>query len=67
MANVKISEELCKACSLCIEVCPKKIISLSDSLNKNGYRTVEIEEMDKCTGCAFCAAICPDCVFEVER
>ena len=35
--RITIDKELCKGCGLCITVCPKKQIEISDSLNKKGY------------------------------
>lgn len=67
MAFVHVDEERCKACGLCISVCPKDIIKVSSKLNSKGYQPVEIVPMEDCIGCASCAKICPDCVLEVER
>lgn len=67
MAFVHVDGERCKACGLCIDVCPKKIIKVSDKLNSKGYQPVEVTPMEECIGCAACARICPDCVFKVER
>ena len=58
---VKFDEEKCKGCELCIEVCPKHIITLHDAkINEKGYRPAHIEEMEKCIGCASCGIMCPD-------
>ena len=67
MAKVTFIDERCKGCMLCIEACPKKIITLGSDLNAKGFRPAQVLEMDKCTGCASCAIMCPDCVIEVER
>ena len=68
MATVSFKEEACKGCYLCIEACPKKIISkATDRLNAKGFNPVEVKEIDKCIGCAFCATMCPDTVIEVDK
>lgn len=67
MAKVTFNEEVCKGCELCMTVCPKGIIKISERINAGGYRPVEVKEMDKCIGCAFCATICPDVVITVEK
>ena len=36
---MRIDEEECKGCGLCIEACPPKVISMSERLNHYGYRT----------------------------
>ncbi|HHV60210.1 MAG TPA: 4Fe-4S dicluster domain-containing protein [Clostridiaceae bacterium] len=67
MAKVTFDKERCKGCKLCIEVCPRNIIIVSDRINSKGYHPAVVIEMEKCTGCAACATICPDCAIEVER
>lgn len=67
MTKVKFDTEACKGCLLCVEVCPKKIITVSEKINKKGYNYVHVLEQDKCISCASCAKMCPDCVITVER
>lgn len=68
MAKVTFREDRCKGCSLCVPVCPQKIVFIrSDKLNAKGHHPAGVDDMDKCTGCTFCATICPDQVIEVER
>ncbi|UCB56683.1 MAG: 2-oxoacid:acceptor oxidoreductase [Candidatus Omnitrophota bacterium] len=66
MGKIKIKKEKCKGCCLCIDSCPKKLITLSKSLNKRGVRFVCFTEGD-CSACALCARICPDCCIEVYK
>lgn len=72
--RIEIDEERCKGCGLCITVCPKKQIEISDNLNTKGYYPARFKEADageqdpiKCTGCALCAVTCPDVAIEVYR
>ena len=67
MAKLTFKTDKCKGCGLCVTACPKKIVALSDDLNKRGYHPAEVKEQDKCIGCAFCATMCPDCVITVEK
>jgi 2-oxoglutarate ferredoxin oxidoreductase subunit delta len=68
MAKVTFDEALCKGCALCVSVCPKKIVQISETkINSKGYYPAEVLEMEKCIGCAHCAKMCPDCVITVER
>ena len=54
MKKVIFNEERCKSCELCVSVCPKKILRISDDkMNEKGYKPAEIFEQDKCIGCAF--------------
>lgn len=67
MPVIKIAEEYCKECGLCVEACPKKILRISERLNVKGYKVVEQTEPDKCVGCAACAKVCPDAVISVYK
>ena len=67
MSRVAFIEERCKGCLLCTIVCPKQIIAPSPRFNQQGYKVVEVVEMDKCTGCTSCAMICPDNAIRVWK
>jgi len=67
MAKLTINEERCKGCSLCISVCPRGILKLSDDFNAKGYNALVCTDQERCTGCAMCAIMCPDVVIKVER
>ena len=59
MAKMTVNRDTCKGCGLCVQVYPKKIISLDKkALNQKGYQ---------CIGCAMCAQMCPDCAITVEK
>ena len=62
--RIKIDSERCKGCGLCVKVCPKGSIAISDKSNEKGYFPAEFVG-PACTGCAMCAIICPDAVIEV--
>ena len=70
---IEIDQEFCKGCMLCIEVCPKDLISLSNGLNLNGYHPAYFtegnarKEKRQCTGCSMCAILCPEVAIEVYR
>lgn len=67
MAKVTIDTSRCKGCGLCITVCPKGIIALSEEINEKGYNPAKITNQDACIACAFCATMCPDTVITVEK
>ena len=68
MAKVTFNENVCKGCQLCVSVCPKKIIVLSeDKLNEKGFHIPYVVNMEECIGCAMCAIMCPDVVITVEK
>ncbi len=72
--RIDIDRELCKGCGLCITVCPKDQIQISDQLNKKGYYPAHYKEEDvtdvnelQCIGCCMCAITCPDVAIEVYK
>jgi 2-oxoglutarate ferredoxin oxidoreductase subunit delta len=65
MARVRILEEYCKGCELCVPVCPKKSLALSHRVNKRGLRVVEVVGTSECSGCLQCSAMCPDAALEI--
>ena len=65
---VKISEDYCKSCELCISVCPKKILKIdSEKVNSKGYYPVTVTNMDDCIACANCAKICPEIAISIGK
>ena len=68
MQKITIREDFCKSCGLCVSVCPKKLLRLSETrFNKYGYNPVECADQEKCISCAMCAMMCPDVVIRVEK
>jgi 2-oxoglutarate ferredoxin oxidoreductase subunit delta len=68
VSKVTVNEDVCKGCGLCTTACPKKIVVLmTDKLNKKGYHTAHVFEIEKCIGCAMCAVMCPDVAITVEK
>ncbi len=66
--RIKIDEELCKGCELCIHVCPYDLIRQGEAYNVKGYRpVVVVDAHHRCSGCTLCAMICPDAVITVFR
>jgi 2-oxoglutarate ferredoxin oxidoreductase subunit delta len=63
---IDIAQERCKGCGLCVDVCPKHVLELDESLvNVLGYHPVHLTDADHCTSCAICARICPDTAFTI--
>ena len=67
MSRIEVREDRCKGCLLCTMVCPVEIILQSNRFNAQGYKVVEVTEMDSCTGCASCAKMCPDMCITVYK
>lgn len=59
LGRVDIDAEGCKGCGLCVESCNLKVLSLSNTLNHNGYRTA-VYSGHACNGCGLCFFACPE-------
>lgn len=63
--NVVVSEEMCKACSFCISICPVDVFAWRDKPNKIGWVPVWVSHEENCVGCMLCYQICPDFCIDV--
>ena len=54
-----IRERWCKGCNICVALCPKNVLALS-----NGKATAE--RPGDCIGCLLCQMRCPDFAIEVH-
>ena len=67
-AILTFDRDRCKGCELCVAACPRQILALDmTSVNKKGYHSVGITDIEKCIACACCARMWPDCVITVEK
>ncbi len=57
--NIKIVEEECKGCGLCVEACPVHVLRLADHLNSYGYHPA-LYAGAGCSGCGICFYACPE-------
>ena len=64
--NLKIDAERCKGCELCIAVCPRHVLEMSNAFNASGVHYPQTNPRQKCIGCRLCAVICPDAAIEIE-
>ncbi len=65
---IVIDQKKCKGCVLCIDACPKHLISQAREMNDQGYQyAVCIDPEGKCNACTLCAVTCPDMCIEVFR
>jgi 2-oxoglutarate ferredoxin oxidoreductase subunit delta len=59
MARIVLRDDRCRACELCIHACPRGLLVLAETLNKDGHHPVRLTDEEACTGCAMCALMCP--------
>lgn len=52
--KVKIDEKECDSCGKCVDVCPKRVLSLSE-----GGKKLELRNVVDCTVCHDCVDACP--------
>ncbi|MEM4005138.1 MAG: 4Fe-4S binding protein [Desulfurococcaceae archaeon] len=65
--TVNVIIDRCKEFGTRIAVCPTKVLSKSDMLNKYGYHPPEPVNIDKCIGCRLCEYNCPDFAIFIEK
>lgn len=56
---LRVNENECKGCGLCVEACHPRVISMGERLNHYGYRTAAYKGTG-CTGCGICFLVCPE-------
>jgi NAD-dependent dihydropyrimidine dehydrogenase PreA subunit len=59
VTTLKLDEEKCVGCGMCLLVCPRAVLSLTNS-------RVEIVNRDACIECGACAQNCPTEAFSVR-
>ena len=52
VVTLNINREKCIGCSLCVQVCPHRVLQMNE-------RKVEIRDKDRCIECGACANNCP--------
>ena len=55
-----IDKERCKGCGLCVNVCPKNVLDLSNEVNTRGYFPAYQARPHDCIYCTACCIMCPD-------
>jgi len=60
IGSIMVDDELCKACGICVDLCPKRVYDL----DKAGKPVVV--RLDDCNGCLFCEWHCPDFAVRVQ-
>jgi len=60
-----IIHQYCKGCALCIHLCPKKVLGLSDKYNEYGNLYPEVHNFNACTVCRLCELYCPDFAIDI--
>ena len=64
--NVLVMEDMCKACSFCLSICPVDVFAWRQKTNKIGWAPVTVVHEENCIGCMHCYQICPDFCIDVS-
>ena len=59
--KIAVDLDLCKACSICVKLCPEGVFDTDDQL------LPVVARPDDCTACLLCELHCPDFAIEVAR
>ncbi len=65
--NYYIDIEVCKGCGLCVTVCPKNVLEITDKINKKGYFPAYQARPEDCVYCATCCRMCPDVAITITE
>jgi len=63
----EIDAERCKGCGLCVEVCPKNVLEISQKVNTKGYFPAHQARPEDCIFCALCCTMCPDVAITIQE
>lgn len=69
-ANVPVwvDESRCKACDICVSVCPAGVLAMELEPKSTLGAMVRVEHPESCTGCSNCELNCPDfAIFVAEK
>ena len=62
-----VDSERCKGCGLCVNVCPKDVLKISDSVNAKGHFPVHQVKPGDCIHCTLCCVMCPDVAIRITE
>ncbi len=62
-----IDTDRCKGCGLCVSICPKKVLEISERVNKKGYFPAYQARPEDCIICAMCCTMCPDVAITITE
>jgi 2-oxoglutarate ferredoxin oxidoreductase subunit delta len=62
---VWVDEKKCKACDICVSVCPAGVLSMHYDVTSTLGAMVKIDHSESCIGCGNCELSCPDFAISV--
>ncbi|MFV0480936.1 MAG: 4Fe-4S dicluster domain-containing protein [Campylobacteraceae bacterium] len=65
---VWVDTSRCKACSICVSLCPSGTIAMVQNVQSTLGLTIEVVAPESCIGCRDCELHCPDfAIYVTER
>lgn len=58
--RIKIDQEKCKGCDLCINLCPKEVFKETEDIGSKGFKLREVTTPENCSNCGLCNYFCPE-------
>lgn len=65
--TIRILEDYCKGCTICVEVCPTNVLKMVPIGTRWQGSVVVVEDADACTACMLCELQCPDFAILIDR
>lgn len=65
--DIEINHDWCKACYICVKVCPRSVFDIAEKESHRGFKEVTPARIDDCIGCLMCENLCPDFAIEIEE
>jgi 2-oxoglutarate ferredoxin oxidoreductase subunit delta len=62
-----VDKDRCKGCGLCVDVCPKNVLEISNGINAKGYFPAYQARPEDCIFCALCCTMCPDVAITISE
>jgi 2-oxoglutarate ferredoxin oxidoreductase subunit delta len=63
----EIDTDKCKGCGLCLTVCPKNVLEMSNRVSPKGYFPAYQARPKDCIFCAVCCTMCPDVAIAITE
>ena len=57
---VWVNTNNCKACDICVSVCPSGVLGMKYDINSTLGAMISIDHPESCIGCSECELSCPD-------
>lgn len=65
--KIRILEEYCKGCTICVEVCPTDVLKMEQVGTRWQGSVAVTVDADACIACMLCELQCPDFAIIIER